>query len=461
MTVGSRLTALLALAALVAVAGACDLLPPDPSPPPSSAPSAAAGPTTADISAALDALDTLQSYRFAQSVADPQAGGLAQARGIVINEPERRLHVDYSAGGAFAGGQVTIGDQTWLSVSGDAWQLQDDAGSIPGEDWINPVANAFDPWALGLDDVRDLGIEDHDGIPSRHLHATAAVDDSVDEDGFPTGSGFTGEADVWIARDGGWLVAARAVGTQAWPSTGEADPSPLPSPMPYRIDIAVDGVNDPGNVVDEPGSAAATSVPTGDPEAAALVKGIAGGLRTLDAYAFTITSSTGGMELTETLTVVNRPDRVAVLEQDAIAGLDASAVLVTADGAWSRSGDGPWRRSRPNDPARCGTGGDPAAELVDCTFSRLTDVAASIRAARDTFTIVATGETIGDTAVTHLRSEAGIRQAGLEIPGTRDVWIANDGGYLVRDVFTGFGLRSQAVIGRVNDPTIAIEIPAR
>jgi hypothetical protein len=457
MRLGSRLARSVALVALVAAVAACDLVPPDESPSPGGIASPDAGPTTGDISAALDALDTLTSYRFAQSVADPQAGPLAQARGVVVNVPARRLRVDYTSGGAFAGGEVTIGDQTWLSVSGDAWQLQDDAGA----EWINPVARAFDPWALGLDDVRDLGIEDHDGIPSRHLQATAVADDTVDEDGFPTGPGFTGEADVWIARDGGWLVAARAVGTQAWPSTGAADPSPLPSPTAYRMDVAVEGVDDPANVIDEPGAAAATSAPDGDPEAAALVKGIAPGLRGLDAYVFTITSSTGGMELSETLTVVNRPRRAAVLEQDAIAGLDASAVLVTADGAWSRAGGGPWIRSRGADPVRCGAGGDPTAELVDCTFGRLVDVGASIRAARDTFTIVATDETVGEIEATHLRSEAGIRQAGLEIPGTRDVWIANDGGYLVRDVFIGFGLRSEAVISRVNDPAISIEVPAR
>ncbi len=456
---GSRITASLALAALVAVVGACDVLPPDASPSTSAAASGPAGLTTADISAALDALDELTSYRFAQSVADPQAGPLAQARGVVVNGAEPRVQVDYSAGGAFAGSQVTIGNRTWLSVAGGTWQEQDDAGSVAGGEWINPVARAFDPWALALDDVRDLGIEDHDGVPAHHLQATAMADDSVDEDGYPTGSGFTGEADVWVAVDGGWLVAARAVGTQAWPSTGDADPAPPPSPTAYRIDLAVEGVDDPTNVVDEPGTAVPATPPPGDPEAAALVKRLPAALRALDSYEYTITSSTGGMELTETLTVVNRPDRAAMLVQHAIAGLDASAVLVTGDGAWSRTGDGSWARSRPSAPVVCGRGADPVGEAAACTFDRLTDVAASIRAQRDTYSIVATDETIDGIAVTHLRSEAGIRQAGLGIPGTRDVWLANDGGYLVRDVFTGFGLSSEAMIDRVDDPALVIDTP--
>jgi hypothetical protein len=63
------------------------------------------------------------------------------------------------------------------------------------------------------------------------------------------------------------------------------------------------------------------------------------------------------------------------------------------------------------------------------------------------------------TAVTHLRSDAGIVVGDATVAGTRDVWIANEGGYLVRDVFTGEGISFRAVIARVNDARNVVPLP--
>jgi len=41
------------------------------------------------------------------------------------------------------------------------------------------------------------------------------------------------------------------------------------------------------------------------------------------------------------------------------------------------------------------------------------------------------------------------------------VWFANDGGYLVRDVFTGLEISFESVIGRVNDSGNRLVAPAR
>jgi hypothetical protein len=80
---------------------------------------------------------------------------------------------------------------------------------------------------------------------------------------------------------------------------------------------------------------------------------------------------------------------------------------------------------------------------------------------RSTFAVVSTDERVAGIEATHLRSEGGVRQGEDVIPGTRDVWIANDGGYLVRDVFTGPEISFQSVIGRINDLANRLRVPVR
>lgn len=458
MTARIRPSLVLALAALAAVVVACDVLPS-----PSASPTSRTDPWTTGpfgpevVSTAIGALDGLASYRFVGTTAEGDTGA-SEARGTVVNGEVRRTRIAYSAGGSLAGATITIASRTWVRVSGSTYQEQDDSG-VDDNDWVNPVARLLDPWSLGITVVENLGPETHSGVDTRHLRSSVTAGDVVDDDGLPVGNGFSGTVDAWIAVDGGHLVAASVVGTEA-PPGGDAT-GPAPSPVAYRLDIVVEGVNDPANVIEAPVTGGPTPAPVDDPVAIQLIRGIADGQGALDSYVYSITSSIAGFDITSRLTVVNRPTAAAQVETDGVSGFEGTTVLAVGDLTWSRTGSGAWQPGRPGDEPACGIGADATSDPAPCTLARLVDIGSSLRTMRSTFAVVSTDERTVGIDVTHLRSEGGVRQGEDVIPGTRDVWIATDGGYLVRDVFTGPEISFEAVIGRVNDPLNRLAAPTR
>jgi hypothetical protein len=55
---------------------------------------------------------------------------------------------------------------------------------------------------------------------------------------------------------------------------------------------------------------------------------------------------------------------------------------------------------------------------------------------------------------------AGIDMPGLEgAPGIIDVWVAKDGGHVLRTEFDGHGIAMSAAVSGVNDPANVVEIP--
>ncbi len=406
---------------------------------------------------AIGALDGLASYRFVGSTAEGESG-VSEARGTVINGDVRRTRIAYSADGALAGATLTIAGRTWVRVSGSTYEEQDSAG-VDTNEWVNPVARLLDPWSLGITIVEDLGLEPSGGVEARHVRSRVTAGDVVDDDGLPVGNGFSGTVDAWITVDGGYLVAASVVGTEA-PPGGDAT-SPAPSPTAYRLEIVVEGVDDPANVIEAPVSDGATPAPVDDPLAIRLVRGLPDGQGSLDSYVYSITSSIGGFDITSRLTVVNRPVAAAQVETDGVAGFEGTTVLAVGDRTWSRTGSDAWQPGRTGAEPACGLGADATSDPAPCTLSRLVDIGATIRTARDTFAVVSTDERVAGIEATHLRSEGGVRQGEDVIPGTRDVWIANDGGYLVKDVFTGLEISFESVIGRVNDPGTRLVAPGR
>ena len=458
MTARIRPPLVLALAVLAALVGACDVLP-APSPPPTlEADPGTAGPRGPEaIAMAISALDGLGSYRFVGTTAEGDTG-VSEARGTVINGDVRRTRIAYSADGALAGATLTIGSRTWVRVSASTYEEQDSAG-VDDNDWVNPVARLLDPWSLGITVVEDLGREPSGGVEARHLRSSITAGDVVDDDGLPVGNGFSGSVDAWVAVDGGYLVAASVVGTETPPGGDAADPAP--SPTAYRLDIVVEGVDDPANVIEAPVADGATPAPVDDPVAIRLIGGIPDGQALLDSYVYSITSSIGGFDITSRLTVVNRPVAAAQVETDGVSGFEGTTVLVVGDRTWSRIGSSTWQPGRAGAEPACGLGADPTSDPSPCTLSRLVDIGATIRATRTTFAVVSTEARVAGIEATHLRSEGGVRQGEDVIPGTRDVWIANDGGYLVKDVFTGLEISFESVIGHVNDPRTRLAAPGR
>jgi hypothetical protein len=100
-------------------------------------------------------------------------------------------------------------------------------------------------------------------------------------------------------------------------------------------------------------------------------------------------------------------------------------------------------------------GGDPAA----CSIASIIGID-QLRDIAGAFTIVDPNERVGTVPATHLRSATGLPSMGVSVPGRLDVWIANDGGQLLRYAFAGQGLDTTLDVSGINDPATVLEPPA-
>lgn len=451
-------------------AGACAPAPPVPTAPdltpvPGAVQPAAtasfAPPSIDTITSAIDALDALGSYRFIEARGVPAV----QTQGVVINGEPHRVRTDTMSGDAVSMSLIQIGSRSWISVAGSGYRSDDlglggpdDPIGMPvaeGDTWVGPVAGDLASLVSGLDAVTELGVELHNGVPARHLRAAGTGEVKADANGDPIGDGFSGTVEAWIAVDGGYLTGLRAVGTYAGAPVDEGDPSAAPEP--YRLEATIEGANDPANRVDEPVTPDPTVMPSGDPAIVALLEGIDDGLAGLTAYQGTLTSGADDAAMTVTLTVVNRPVEALRLDTRGVPGTEAVGSILVGGKAWTRQGDAPWIEDDAGGLAgmcQAGASGRLAACVIDSVvgLDGLNGVAGA-------FAVVDADEPVGGIATTHLHSSSGLPSAGDSLPGDTDLWIANDGGYLVRYAFEGQGLTVAFEVGRVNDPTIVIEAP--
>ena len=279
----------------------------------------------------------------------------------------------------------------------------------------------------------------------------------ADANGDPIGDGFEGTVEAWVAIDGGYLTGLRAVGTYAGAPVDEGDPSAAPEP--YRLEATIEGVNDPANRVDEPVVPDPTAMPSGNPAIVALLEGMAGGLAGLTAYQGTLTSGAEDAAMTVTLTVANRPVEALRLDTRGVPGTEAVGTILIGGKAWTRQGDGPWIEDDAGGLAGMCQAGAPG-RLAACVVDSIVGLD-GLSAAAGAFTVLDADEPVGDIATTHLHSSSGLPSAGDSLPGATDLWIANDGGYLVRYAFEGQGLAMAFEVGRVNDPTLVDRGPGR
>lgn len=447
--------------------------PATPSPAPTAAPTptptAAVTPvpapaTVASITSAAAVLDGFTSYRFSQTSIEPASTVWA----TVINADPHRVRNESLVGGVVAATSIEIGDARWVSFSGSNFVKQGSGGG-PNGDWHSPVASALTDLLAHVTSVVEIGIEDRGGVSVRHLQATAALASPAPTDdpfGF-TGDqtyGFIGRIDAWIATDDGHLVALEADGNRvSMPFDDTGDPPPTPMVKPSSVELAVDGIDDPANSVEEPSTAQATTRPTGDPAAVALIEGIPAAMRALDTYVLTSTTSSAGMDMKSTITVVNRPIAAAMsVVETGTDEFPGMSILVIGDKRWARNGDKAWEAETAENGPTCGQAGQQmnSATMKPCTVELMTSFTGAYAATAPWFSIVATDEVVNGIACTHLRSEAGLKSGEITIPGTTDIWIANDGGWLAQDTFTGVGFSTSSVTTRVNDPTVKLEPPA-
>jgi hypothetical protein len=219
----STTLALLALAVLIVAAcgGATSPSPsavstpePTPSATPTDEPTDSAGPTDdddTDLTGAAAALDALDGYQVDLSVSGivPAASG---ASGVTMTAILDRANdaVDFTMSGFEGLGTgddsfrvILIGDDAWIDL-GTGTFLAQPGGAAAFEGMVESLS----PTALlgsipddGFGDLQPVGDEDKNGVATTHYRLDSTVP------GFADSLGEDGEADIWIAADGGYLVS--------------------------------------------------------------------------------------------------------------------------------------------------------------------------------------------------------------------------------------------------------------
>ena len=237
---------------------------PDPTLPPPPRPTIRGGDATAKqtITHAVDALAGLTSYRFSVEVVGRDLltlhastfdfaveGTVDRSHGLAIDAVmgSRMREPDGSAAISSGGHQVKVGGgYAWETdnVSGDLQPMRDRATEETVQ-LLTPEGSAsryIIPFAGGY---HRIGSERHAGVATQHYEASrmgeAAYARTMDFDGPLT-------ADVWIADDGGHLVAARVSGKAT-----RVDPtSKRTVDDGFSLAFEVSHANDAGNAVSLP-----------------------------------------------------------------------------------------------------------------------------------------------------------------------------------------------------------------
>lgn len=189
-------------------------------------------------------LSDLDSYRVAVTstglVPASSADGKVTMTSTIIQTDSPAAAFTMTGVDGLDGGRldaVVIGDEAWLRPAGGRWQK-----SPGGAADFDAAFTALSPidLATGFESLASaivtIGPEKKNGIATVHYRA-----DSGDSDTAAAGL-TTGAADLWLARDGGYLVALVVNGS--WDIDG------TPTPVTLKIDVT--HVNDRANVVKAP-----------------------------------------------------------------------------------------------------------------------------------------------------------------------------------------------------------------
>jgi len=230
----------------------------EPSTAPSDEPTGSGGPTGGfDFSPAAEALNNLDSYKFNVEIitANAQGGqsgiveGTTTMSGTVIKAPSEAssLHLvtkDKDGNVTDETEIVIVGADVWLRSGGATTDWE----AIPAEAapiFIQSMAG-FRPEQLfslyfapiGTDNER-VGDEDKNGVPTTHYRGGEAVGAIL---GAIAGVQGSWTSDVWIARDGGYLVASEA-GVQGSDANGGGS---------FSLIVDITDIESADNVVEPP-----------------------------------------------------------------------------------------------------------------------------------------------------------------------------------------------------------------
>ncbi len=229
-----------------------------PAPTPAPVATAAQGGTGSQYTGAGTALDKLTSYRFKVTVSGTGAGmaaasgmsGTVTMDGVVVLKPQKAMSITMTGvGGGETGGvpmkYTIIGDKAWMEIGGTAMAVP--GGSTGG---LEQTVDAFSPQTIFgstydqyLDGLQRVGEEQKNGVATIHLRADAkTLDQLATSFGAPSGTTGTWAMDLWVAKDGGYMVSALTKGSyQAEGSTADV-----------LVSVDISGIDDPANAVVAP-----------------------------------------------------------------------------------------------------------------------------------------------------------------------------------------------------------------
>lgn len=214
----------------------------------STAPGASPGSGAIDIGAAAAGLDNLDNYSFriamqagggSDFMMVPSGGSLTM-EGDVLLKPSEAVDVTMTTSDGTNESEIgyrIIGDTAYISLGGDSWM------AAPADDAENAIDSFKPDQMLGsyssLEGLAKVGEEEKNGIATDHYASTA--DPGIgDMFGLP---GATWTSDVWIAKDGGFMVSALMVAT----GTNEAGEAGT-----FTMSVDVTGANTPGLTIEPP-----------------------------------------------------------------------------------------------------------------------------------------------------------------------------------------------------------------
>jgi hypothetical protein len=202
---------------------------------------------------ATSRLDALDSYRFdveirSSSTSTIGSSGVTSLSGVVVHRPDEESQYDEVTRNAT--GTITselhaiiIGNQAWLKDSGDASYQPISPSSVST---MILAFGEFRPEQMFGRTVGTLGAGFHfvgdevkNGISSAHYAGDDSVSSAI---GALAGVEGSLTSDVWLAKDGGYLVSSSV-------SASAADPSAAGS---FSIAIEITNVNDPANRLSPP-----------------------------------------------------------------------------------------------------------------------------------------------------------------------------------------------------------------
>jgi len=217
---------------------------PEPTPEPTPVPTPTQATGGSGLSGAAAALENLTSYRFAISITGdvgvpgvPTDTGLDMA-GTVVLKPERA--VQFSIAGLTGetaityilvadGAYVDFGTGTYIQVPADEASAETlfetfQPQNLFGQD----LGGTVDPSFLAAEEQKN-------GVTTLHYHVDANS---------PGGAAFGADTvvDIWVAKDGGYIVSAVVAGSRTTAGTA----------VPYSVSMDFSGFDDPANVVEAP-----------------------------------------------------------------------------------------------------------------------------------------------------------------------------------------------------------------